>query len=67
MFLPDRFIKGGCPRLRGRGPVRRQLRGLRATYSPTDLVDPRSVVSGTPPVQRSSSTCFSAWASSRRA
>ena len=29
MFLPDRFIKGECPKLRRQGPVRRQLRGLR--------------------------------------
>ena len=29
MFLPDRYVKGTCPRLRRAGPVRRFLRGLR--------------------------------------
>jgi len=52
MFLPDRFIKGSCPRCRAEDQYGDSCEKCGATYSPTDLIDPRSAVSGSVPVVR---------------
>jgi len=54
MFLPDRFIKGECPRCGTAGQHGDNCEACGATYSPTDLKNPVSVVSGTTPVARES-------------
>ncbi|MGB7932539.1 MAG: methionine--tRNA ligase [Gammaproteobacteria bacterium] len=54
MFLPDRFIKGECPRCGAAGQHGDSCEACGATYAPTDLKNPVSVLSGTTPVARES-------------
>ncbi|MCB9694762.1 MAG: methionine--tRNA ligase [Alphaproteobacteria bacterium] len=58
MFLPDRFIKGTCPKCKAADQYGDSCEVCGATYSPTDLIDPVSVVSGQAPVRRSSDHLF---------
>lgn len=58
MFLPDRFIKGTCPNCGTSDQYGDSCENCGATYSPTDLKDPVSVVSGTRPVLRDSEHYF---------
>jgi methionyl-tRNA synthetase len=54
MFLPDRFIKGDCPRCAAADQYGDSCEVCGATYSPTDLKNPVSVVSGATPVEKES-------------
>ncbi len=54
MFLPDRFIKGECPRCGAADQYGDSCEVCGATYSPTDLKNPRSAISGAVPVERES-------------
>lgn len=54
LFLPDRFVKGGCPRCQAPDQYGDNCEQCGATYSPMDLIEPRSVVSGERPVEKSS-------------
>ena len=58
MFLPDRFIKGTCPKCGAQEQYGDACEICSATYSPTDLVDARSVISGATPVTRDSEHLF---------
>jgi methionyl-tRNA synthetase len=58
MFLPDRFVKGTCPRCNSPGQYGDSCEVCGATYSPNELKDPISVVSGTTPVERESEHLF---------
>ena len=58
MFLPDRFIKGTCPNCGTPDQYGDSCENCGATYSPADLEDPVSVVSGTRPVERESEHYF---------
>ena len=58
MFLPDRFIRGKCPRCGAADQYGDSCEQCGATYSPTDLVDPVSALSGATPVQRESEHVF---------
>jgi len=58
MFLPDRFIRGTCPRCKTEDQYGDSCEACGGTYSPTDLIDPRSAVSGTAPVMRDSEHFF---------
>jgi methionyl-tRNA synthetase len=58
MFLPDRYVKGTCPRCATPDQYGDSCENCGATYSPSDLIDPVSVVSGTPPVERESEHIF---------
>jgi len=58
MFLPDRFIRGTCPRCGAGEQYGDACEACGATYNPTDLIAPRSVVSGAVPVRRSSEHYF---------
>ena len=58
MFLPDRFIKGGCPSCGAADQYGDSCEVCGATYSPTELVDPRSVVSGAVPELRDTEHYF---------
>ena len=58
MFLPDRYVKGTCPRCSTPDQYGDSCENCGATYSPSDLIDPVSVVSGTRPVERESEHIF---------
>ena len=58
MFLPDRFIKGQCPRCGAADQYGDNCEVCGATYSPTDLINPVSALSGTPPVRKESEHYF---------
>ena len=58
MFLPDRFIKGGCPRCGAPDQYGDNCEVCGATYAPTDLKNPVSVLSGVPPVEKESEHYF---------
>jgi methionyl-tRNA synthetase len=58
MFLPDRFIRGTCPRCATEDQYGDSCENCGATYSPADLKDPRSQLTGTPPVWRESEHYF---------
>jgi methionyl-tRNA synthetase len=54
MFLPDRFIKGECPKCGAKDQYGDNCEKCSATYSPLDLKNPYSVVSNTTPSTRDS-------------
>ncbi len=54
MFLPDRFIKGECPKCHAKDQYGDSCEACGTTYTPTDLINPYSVVSGAAPVRRES-------------
>ena len=58
MFLPDRYVKGTCPRCGTADQYGDSCENCGATYSTSDLVNPVSVVSGTRPVERESEHIF---------
>lgn len=58
MFLPDRFIKGECPKCGAQDQYGDGCEVCGATYSPTDLINPVSAVSGSTPVRRESEHHF---------
>jgi methionyl-tRNA synthetase len=58
MFLPDRFIKGTCPKCKAEDQYGDSCEACGSTYSPTDVIDPRSAVSGSTPVMRESEHYF---------
>jgi methionyl-tRNA synthetase len=58
MFLPDRFIKGECPKCGAKDQYGDSCEVCGATYAPTDLKNPYSVVSGAPPVRKASDHYF---------
>ncbi len=58
MFLPDRFIKGDCPNCGAAGQYGDNCENCGATYSPTDLKNAVSVVSGEPPIEKESEQYF---------
>ena len=58
MFLPDRFVKGTCPRCRTPDQYGDNCEHCGATYAPTELIEPRSVVSGATPELRQSEHFF---------
>lgn len=58
MFLPDRFVKGTCPKCRALEQYGDNCEVCGATYSPTELIDAYSVVSGSKPVLRESEHYF---------
>jgi len=58
MFLPDRFIKGECPKCGAKDQYGDSCEKCGATYSPTDLKNPFSVVSGATPIKKVSDHYF---------
>lgn len=58
MFLPDRFVKGTCPKCKSADQYGDNCEVCGATYSPTELIEPKSVVSGATPVMRDSEHFF---------
>jgi methionyl-tRNA synthetase len=58
MFLPDRFIKGECPRCHSKDQYGDNCEVCGAVYAPTDLINPYSALSGATPVLKSSEHFF---------
>jgi methionyl-tRNA synthetase len=58
MFLPDRYVKGVCPVCGTADQYGDSCENCGSTYTPADLKNPVSVVSGTPPVWRESEHYF---------
>jgi len=52
MFLPDRFIKGECPKCKTKDQYGDSCEFCGSTYNPTDLIDPYSVLTGASPVRK---------------
>jgi methionyl-tRNA synthetase len=58
MFLPDRFIKGECPKCGTKDQYGDSCENCGAVYNPTELKNPYSALSGATPVMRSSEHYF---------
>lgn len=58
MFLPDRYVKGECPRCNAADQYGDNCEVCGATYSPLDLKNPISVISGVAPVAKESEHFF---------
>ena len=50
LFLADRYIKGSCPKCKTEDQYGDNCEACGATYSPADLINPRSVISGATPI-----------------
>ena len=58
LFLADRFIKGTCPKCKAPDQYGDNCEACGATYSPADLIDPVSALSGAEPIDKDSSHLF---------
>ena len=58
MFLADRFIKGTCPKCGAPDQYGDSCEKCGSVYAPTDLIDPKSALSGTTPVLKTSTHYF---------
>ncbi|MDB5999694.1 MAG: methionine--tRNA ligase, partial [Rhizobacter sp.] len=65
MFLPDRYIKGECPKCGAKDQYGDSCEVCGAVYAPTDLKNPYSTLSGAAPVMKSSEHYFFALSSQR--
>ncbi|MFT7339004.1 MAG: methionyl-tRNA synthetase, partial [Marinobacter maritimus] len=58
MFLADRFIKGTCPKCKTDDQYGDNCEACGATYTPAELINPRSAVSGATPIEKESEHYF---------
>lgn len=58
LFLADRFIKGTCPKCKTDDQYGDNCEACGSTYSPSDLINPRSTISGATPVEKASQHYF---------
>lgn len=58
MFLPDRFIKGTCPNCKTEDQYGDNCEACGATYASNELIDPRSVITDTVPIEKDSEQLF---------
>jgi methionyl-tRNA synthetase len=58
LFLADRYIKGTCPKCKAEDQYGDNCEACGATYSPTDLINPVSALSGTTPIEKQSTHYF---------
>ena len=58
MFLPDRYVRGECPSCGAEDQYGDSCSACGATYAPSELVNPRSILSGRPPITRESEHKF---------
>src|SRR5690606_21353382 len=58
LFLADRYIKGTCPKCKTPDQYGDNCEACGATYSPMDLIDPKSAISGATPVAKESKHLF---------
>lgn len=52
VFLPDRFVKGECPKCNAKDQYGDNCEACGSTYTPADLINPYSSVSGATPIQK---------------
>ncbi|WP_332775169.1 methionine--tRNA ligase [Polaromonas sp.] len=65
MFLPDRYIKGECPKCGAKDQYGDNCEVCGAVYTPTDLKNPYSTLSGATPVMKESEHFFLTWSDPR--
>lgn len=58
MFLPDRYVKGTCPKCKAADQYGDNCEVCGTTYDTTDLIDAYSVLSGKPPIEKESEHYF---------
>ncbi|GAB6066751.1 methionine--tRNA ligase [Methylothermus subterraneus] len=58
MFLPDRFIRGQCPRCGAKDQYGDNCEACGATYSPSELINPVSALSGARPIEKETEHYF---------
>lgn len=58
LFLPDRYVKGECPKCSAKDQYGDSCENCGATYSPSDLKNPISVLSGATPIEKESEHYF---------
>ena len=58
IFLPDRYVKGTCPKCGAHDQYGDSCEACGATYAPTDLINPKSTLSGATPIERESEHYF---------
>ncbi|WP_028869532.1 methionine--tRNA ligase [Psychromonas arctica] len=58
MFLPDRFVKGTCPKCKAEDQYGDNCDVCGATYSPAEMINPKSVVSNATPVMKDTENLF---------
>lgn len=58
MFLPDRYIKGECPKCHTKDQYGDNCESCGATYDPTDLINPKSMISDATPIEKKSEHYF---------
>ncbi len=58
LFLADRYIKGTCPKCKAADQYGDNCEVCGATYSPTDLINPKSALSGATPIEKDSEHFF---------
>ena len=58
LFLADRYIKGTCPKCKAEDQYGDNCEACGATYSPADLIDPKSAISGATPTEKASTHYF---------
>ncbi|MDC0089835.1 class I tRNA ligase family protein, partial [Porticoccaceae bacterium] len=58
LFLADRYIKGSCPKCKAEDQYGDNCEACGATYSPIDLINPVSAISGATPIEKESTHYF---------
>ncbi|MCP5160231.1 MAG: methionine--tRNA ligase [Hahellaceae bacterium] len=58
LFLADRFIKGTCPKCKTEDQYGDNCEACGATYTPMELINPRSAISGATPIEKESTHFF---------
>ncbi len=58
LFLADRFVKGTCPKCKTEDQYGDNCESCGATYSPMELIDPKSAISGATPIEKDSQHFF---------
>jgi len=58
LFLSDRFIKGQCPKCKAEDQYGDNCEVCSSTYNATDLINPRSTISGATPIEKESTHFF---------
>jgi methionyl-tRNA synthetase len=58
MFLPDRYVRGTCPKCKALDQYGDNCEACGATYTPTELLDPVSAISGAKPIEKESEHYF---------
>lgn len=58
LFLADRYITGSCPKCKTPNQYGDNCEACGSTYSPAELIDPRSVISGATPIEKESEHLF---------